>query len=556
MNRFQALNPHARHPVLDAIEAYLEAPETRAELESLDRERRYPHAALERLRALGLPALLTEAATVHHLTALNVLCARASGSLAITVGVNALALLPVYIAADDEQRARIFARVREGAASSMLLTELDHGSNLLACQAGAEPGTVDGGAFRPGAPGTHYRLRGEKHLINGGREHALLMTFLRTQAAGGPGDFSFFAIERDPTVIPLARHRTLPAAGADISGVRFDDTIVDHNCLLGREGEGFTLVQKTLSISRGAISGLACGAASRAHELAAEHARSWWLYGAPIAQLGAIAEHLRRLDALELAVAAIAVKQTALVNAQGLAAAHHTAVAKLAACTLAEAAVDEGRRVLAARALLHDLPYARLVRDVLLYGVFDGTRHVMLDQIQWRLTQVAAASDETEDTLTPLRAAYAAAPAPLVEVLRRRGRARAPALLAHLRALQALPGAVALVPLTVLGETLVAAVRTARADGRWDADQALRFEAAELLALLETLIAVVELADPDRRLGAADVVSVETYRFTLAWLGASLAARMRLFVRTAGQTPPPALDEAEAQLVASRPPGL
>src|SRR5438067_1180516 len=77
-------------------------------------------------------------------------------------------------------------------------------------------------------------------------------------------EFTHCLVERDATVEPLARGRTLPARGADIGGVRFRGTLVPEANAIGGEGEGFPLVQKALSVSRGGIASLASGAASRA----------------------------------------------------------------------------------------------------------------------------------------------------------------------------------------------------------------------------------------------------------------------------------------------------
>src|SRR2546421_659086 len=80
------------------------------------------------------------------------------------------------------------ARAPEGARSSLLLTEPGIGSNLLRAHTRAERGTLDAqGVFAPAAAGqaaTHYRLSGEKSLINGGGRHELLVTLARAAEAG------------------------------------------------------------------------------------------------------------------------------------------------------------------------------------------------------------------------------------------------------------------------------------------------------------------------------------------------------------------------------------
>jgi alkylation response protein AidB-like acyl-CoA dehydrogenase len=568
-----------RHPILEAFATYLDEPASRALLARLDSEARYPAPVLERLRALGLARLFTgrgdgdgeTGVTAWHLSALNALLARRNGSVAISVGVNALALLPAYIAADPDQRSAIYARFRDGAACSMLLTELAHGSNLLRNQARAEPGTLtDQGTFTPvasAAEATHFRLQGEKHMINGGNEHELLFALMRTggydadprgpvNAIAARADHTFFWIDRGPGVEGLPRWRTLPAPAADISGVRFRDVIVPKHRVIGRVGGGFRVVQSTLSVSRGAISSLACGAVAAGRDLAFRYARHRNIYGTTIAHLPAIASHLQHLDALDRAAAAISLKATAMLNAAGLGAAYYTAVAKLMACELAEEGVAEGKRVLSGRALVEDLPYARVMRDVLLYGVFDGTSHVMLEEICRRLEQMAredasvSAAPAPAASIDRLRQVYATAPKAADELLRERRRAELLPLAAHLRALAALPAETPAAPVARTAEALLSLVRTLSADGRWKHDQALRFSAGHVLGLLETLSALLELFDPDRRhaLGVTPTAPTNDHAdasrdvardrlgvsFAVSWLGGRAVRRLRETALSAG----------------------
>ncbi len=571
-------DPHRlsdRQP-LAALAAVLEDPACVAELAACEAEERYPRQVLERLQAAGWGALLSEPAqpdsddshlTQAHLAALNALAARVDGALAITVGVNALALLPVWLAGTEEQRALVFERVREGALCSLLLTEIDQGSNLLGNGARAVSGRLDATGFAPGAAEgeepTHYRLSGEKHLINGGREHDLLITLLRTRPAEPEagllralGDHSVFAIDRDATCEPLRRWATHPARAADISGVRFRGTVVPASCRIGAEGSGFGLIKHTLTISRGGIASLASGAASRARDLALTYASRREVYGAPIAKLGGIAGHLLRLEALDVAVAAIALRAVSAVGAHALKASWSTAVAKLAACDLAEEAVREGARVLGARALLTELPYAGLSRDVTLYSVFDGTRHVMLDELATRLAEAAANGRVVNDPLQEARARYGAPPRRLVGLRARRTVPLPPDLVGNARALADLPGAHDLSFLPLLAERLLATVRGLVEQGAWAADQDLRFTAAAAAALFEAVLATVEVADPDRRralgmsepLPAADPArDAAVRRYAVCWLAARAAEQVEALAVRAGLTSDASLAAAARQ---------
>jgi alkylation response protein AidB-like acyl-CoA dehydrogenase len=541
-----AMAPHdlAEHPVLGRIAAVLADPATERALADADTTGEYPAETLGRVREAGLASLWTDAPTTWHLTALNALCARASGSLGITVGVTALALLPVYLGGTDDQRDRAFARIRDGASGALLLTEWDHGSDLLRNEARAD------------SDGDGYRLSGTKHLINGASRHDLLVALLRTRAPsdtalGAAGDFTLFLLDRDLGVRAGRRRPTLPCPAADIGDVHLESVTADAADVVGGVGGGAALIHQALAISRGGIAGLCAGTTARARGLAERYAHTRRLYGAPIAHLGAIAQHLASLAALDAVVAAIAVKQAAATNAQGPAAAPVTAAAKVAASALAERAVDEGRHVLGARALIEGPGYDRLVRDVLLYGVFDGTAHVVLEQLQWRLAQVAAAPDGPAQ-LDDAALAYAVPPRSLTERPPRR-RTRPLSLARHLRAL---PAALPLDPLIQLAATLVDTVRALRASGRWDADQALRLDVAACHAELEALVALVELADPGCRahLGLPPLAAPAAAHlgrvlpFAVGWLGARLVADAGLLQVVAGLDRA-RLRDAEAPLV-------
>ena len=549
-------------PVLTKLDGYLAQPSVQEQLEGDDSAGRYPQGTIDGLHELGLASIFSEIgpeplATPYHLNALGVLAASRTGSLGITVGVNILALLPAYIAASPEQLSEILERVGAGAYSALLLTELAHGSNLLRTEASAEPGALDAaGRFRalqPDEAATHYRLSGSKDLINGGSKHELLFALLRTRPSdeedanpsplAGRGAHSVFFVPRQPGVKALSQWTTLPVRGADIAGVEFD-VIVPSDARLSAEGEGFTLIQKTLAMSRGGVSSLAAGVVASAREHAWLYAGRREIGGHPIAEFGAIQNHLIRLDALSRTVAAISLRAAAWSNACGQKAALYSGVAKLMATQLAEEGVAEGRLVLGGRALLAGLPYERLVRDVLLFGVFDGTRHVMLEELQMRLGGAMRAwqseKARTRDTVAEAREIYGTPPRSVVETLRIRCKRKSFPLLVHLRALAKLPGAVSLDPLADLADAAFQLVEATRGDGTWKSDQVVRFELAECYAMLESLVALIEVCDPDRRAHVMDrspgftELDVLSFRYALRWLAGRVCSRLSTFQASYG----------------------
>lgn len=542
-------------PVLGAVEEHLVRPEVRENLRRHDRERSYPGDVIAELHAKGVTSLFTDEAraTAYHLCGLNAVAARAGGSLAISVGIPALALLPVYIAGTRAQRERAFSLLRAGETAALLLSEWEHGSDLARIETRAEAG--DGG----------FRLSGEKHLINGGREASLLVTLARTGEAGGSrgpfapsSELSVFFVERDETVEAIASRRTLPTPAADISGVRFRGTVVGEDALVGERGEGFSLAQRALTLSRGGIASLASGTTTAAWDLAWEYVHRRRIYAAPLVELGALRDHLLRLAALDALTSALAVKAAAVVNGLGQECGYVTAAAKFACCAMAEEAVTEGRRILGARALLDDSAYARLIRDVLAYGVFDGTTHVMLAHLRDYLRQMLRGRDAApSDVLARTRAVYAAKPRSLMTMDHRTRRAWVPPLDARLRALHALEDGADLAPLVALAEAALSLAEELGVGGRWARDQGAAYDLVAVVARIEAVVALIELGDPRRRsaLGMPPQATPlpfgdDLLRYAVASEGAGCVAQLRRLLKRAGAGPGADLEDAESTLVA------
>ncbi len=502
------------------------------------------------MRRLGVARLFTSEAEVFHLCGLNAIAAAVDGSLAITLGVNALALLPVHLGAAPELRRRVFQKIDDGAFAAMLLTELDHGSNLLRNEASATP-HPDGG----------YRLSGEKHLINGATRHDVLVALMRTARGGAVafGDFSVFCVDRDDSVEALPRWSTLPARAGRHRRRPVPRHMSPRTASSASSATASVWSSAPSPLSRGGISGLASGCASGALALAREYAHTRDVYGAPIVGLDAIADHLVAHAELDLVVAAMAVKAAVAANALGIGAAIYTAAAKLACCALAEEAVEQGRRVVSSRALLAEQPYERFVRDVTLYGVFDGTSHLMLTDLSLRLPQIVKVRDDVEPTLPRVAAMFAAPPRPLAAL----GDARAPVrhfdLSAHARALDAIDGGVAFTAFIALADAvLVPRPRPPRPQGVERPGRPLRPRRGPRLARVRVRAGRAGRSAPRRAaIGAPALpegraVSRDILVGALAGLGLRARARL-LAVAAAADLPVPAdMSQVERDLVAVR----
>src|SRR5260370_18357878 len=117
-----------RDGVLRTVEAWLDEPKTRAQLDHHESNETYPAPVVSRLRELGIAKFFAprghrQRLTMLHISALNALTARRDTSLALTLSVHALGLLPVYLAGTVPQLHTIAERVEAGAFAALLLSE-------------------------------------------------------------------------------------------------------------------------------------------------------------------------------------------------------------------------------------------------------------------------------------------------------------------------------------------------------------------------------------------------------------------------------------------------
>jgi hypothetical protein len=140
-----------------------------------------------------------------------------------------------------------------------------------------------------------------------------------------------------------------------------------------------------------------------------------------------------------------------------------------------------------------DLPYQQVARDVWLYGVFDGTRHVMLDQIQQRLRHTVRPENQstTDYYRAPLRS--------MLDAARAGGVPLTPRPSGAITTLHALDGILDLGMLERVALLLEEVVRVIPSE-TWKL-QSASFALAEAFAYLDAAIAVAELADHRRREG-------------------------------------------------------
>lgn len=249
--------------------------------------------------------------------------------------------------------------------SSYCLTEPGNGSDAGNLKTRAEK--VDGG----------WKLTGAKAFISGAGATDFLVVMART-GGDGPKGISAFAVDTTAEGIGYGRKEEKMGWNSQPTrGVTFDNVFVPDHFLLGKEGEGFTIAMKGLNGGRINIAACSLGGAQAAYDAARHYMHSRKQFNRPLADFQAlqfkIADMATRLTSAKLMVWRAA---TALDT---------NSPDAITACAMAKRYATDACFDIANDALqLHggygytrDYPIERLVRDLRVHQILEGTNEIM-----------------------------------------------------------------------------------------------------------------------------------------------------------------------------------
>jgi butyryl-CoA dehydrogenase len=232
-----------------------------------DAETKFPRDAVQAAAKLGL--LRTTVATEHGgsamgnlascvmLEEINAVCV----STGVTISVhNSLVNSLLGKWCTEAQKRRWFPKLVTGEwLGAYCLSEAFSGSDAAAlrCEAKKE--------------GDHYVMNGAKLWITTGSEAKLFVVFARTGADRVKG-ISAFVVERDwPGVSVGKKERKLGLRGSPTTEIVCENVKVPADCLIDKEGNGFTIALDTLDGGRLGIASQSLGIARAAIDLIKAH---------------------------------------------------------------------------------------------------------------------------------------------------------------------------------------------------------------------------------------------------------------------------------------------
>jgi hypothetical protein len=251
---------------------------------------------------------------------------------------------------------------------------------LIASYCLTEPGSgSDAAALSTTArlDGDHYVLNGSKAFISGAGTSDIYVVMVRT---GGPGPkgISTLVVEKGTPGLSFGAHeRKMGWRSQPTAMVNFDNCRVPAENRVGAEGEGFRFAMMGLDGGRLNIASCSLGGAGLALDLAKEHMETRQQFGQPLKALQAlqfkIADMATELDAARLMVR----RAAAAMDARDPNTTKYCAMAKRYATDGGFDVANQALQLHGGYGYLQDFPLERIVRDLRVHQILEGTNEVM-----------------------------------------------------------------------------------------------------------------------------------------------------------------------------------
>ena len=249
--------------------------------------------------------------------------------------------------------------------ASYCLTEPDSGSDAASLKT------------RAVREGDHYVLNGTKAFISGGGVSDVYVCMVRT-GEGGPRGISCIAVEKGtPGLSYGAQERKLGWKSQPTAMVLFEDCRVPAENLIGSEGQGFKIAMAGLDGGRLNIAACSIGGAQFCLDRTVAYMRERKQFGTRLADFQALA--FRVADyATELQAARLMVHHAAsAVTNKSPGATRLAAQAKRFATDTGFDVVNGCLQLHGGYGYLRDHPIERVLRDVRVHQILEGTNEVM-----------------------------------------------------------------------------------------------------------------------------------------------------------------------------------
>jgi alkylation response protein AidB-like acyl-CoA dehydrogenase len=251
---------------------------------------------------------------------------------------------------------------------------------LIASYCLTEPGSgSDAAALSTTArlDGDHYVLNGSKAFISGAGTSDIYVVMVRTGGPGAKGVSAVVVENRTPGLSFGAQEKKMGWKSQPTAQVNFDDCRVPVENRIGAEGEGFRFAMAGLDGGRINIASCSLGGAGLALDTAKAHLETRRQFGNPLKDFQGLQWRLADM-ATELDAARLMVRRAAhALDNRDPKATQYCAMAKRLATDTGFEVANQALQLHGGYGYLQDFPLERIVRDLRVHQILEGTNEIM-----------------------------------------------------------------------------------------------------------------------------------------------------------------------------------
>ncbi len=364
--------PEQSRQVQDTARAFA-TKELRPNAGKWDEEKIFPKDVIRRAAELGFAGIyVREDVGGSGLTRLDAALvfeelARGDVTTAAFISIHNMASWMIDRFGSEEQRQRWLPKLtRMELMASYCLTEPNSGSDAAALRTRAQ---ADGNA--------HYRLNGAKAFISGAPESDLYVCMVRTGDSGAGGISTLVVEKGAPGLSFGAQERKMGWNAQPTAQVIFEDCRVPAENRLREEGYGFKIAMQGLDGGRLNIAATSLGGASDAFDRALRYSREREAFGKAIGDFQATQFKLADM-ATDLEAARLFLYEAARrLDAKDPEATKFCAMAKRFVTDAGFRVANEALQIHGGYGYLKDYEVERIVRDVRVNQILEGTNEIM-----------------------------------------------------------------------------------------------------------------------------------------------------------------------------------
>jgi len=300
--------------------------------------------------------------------------AKACASTSVILMVHELGTMPIMLAGNDEQKDKYFPKLATGEhLVAFGLTEPNAGSD------------VSGLKTKAVKNGDNYVINGTKTFISHADVADVICIAARTDtsvpATKGTG---IFIVEKGTPGFSIGKHENkLGIRASSTVEIILEDVRVPAANILGQEGLGFSIIMKTLDLTRIPVAMQAVGIAQGALDYAVQYTKERTQFGKPIFSFQGLqwmmADMITQIEAArQLTYKAASLFEELPKNLDRLPkeTIRYSAMAKLLAAETAMKVTTDAVQLLGGYGYVKEYPVERMMRDAKITQIYEGTSQI------------------------------------------------------------------------------------------------------------------------------------------------------------------------------------